>query len=79
MEVEKKYCETENIQEESYFKNGFHVWAVMSLWNCVNECDISYLDLKVCVRTFITLKREKEMLKLLTFSCAHFPEGKRTG
>lgn len=49
MEVEKKYSERENIEEESYFKNGFHVWGIMSLWNRVNECDISYLDLKLWI------------------------------
>lgn len=49
--VEKKYSEREYIQEARYFKIWILIWAVMSLWNCVNERDVSYFDLKLCIRT----------------------------
>ena len=47
----QKYSEREHIQEAGYFKIKILIWTVVSLWNCVNEHDISYFDLKLCIRT----------------------------
>lgn len=45
----EKFNEKEYIQGARYFKIWFLIWTVMSLWNCVNKCDMSYFALKLCI------------------------------